>query len=258
MKKRLLAAIVLLAIFVPLIIIGGFPFEIACTILSVLSLRELISLIKKNESVPFIIEILSYFLVAFFVLSSESIIPYIGLITIFLFIPLVFINNKKYNFDVAIKIFGITIFIGYLFYNFSNIRLVSFDNFIYIILISCFTDTFAYIGGKTFGKRKLIERVSPNKTIEGFIIGTIVGTVVPTIYYIYMIDPGASIILIFIITLVLSIFGQFGDLVFSAVKRRYSVKDFSNIIPGHGGILDRLDSILFISITFVVVQTIIL
>lgn len=258
MRIRILTSIILLAIFIPLIIIGGFPFEIAGTILSILSIREILNLLKKEDSIPFFIEIFSYFLVAFFVLSSESIMPYMALVILFLFIPLIFINSKKYSFDIAIKLFGIVTLIGYLFYNFSNIRLVSLDDFVYIFLISCLTDTFAYIGGKVFGKKRLASRVSPNKTIEGSIIGSIVGTLIPSIYYIYMIDPGANMFIVFIITLILSIFGQLGDLVFSSIKRRYNVKDFSSIFPGHGGILDRLDSVLFIAITYVVIKTIIL
>lgn len=258
MRIRILTSIILLAIFIPLIIIGGFPFEIACTILSVLSIREILNLLKKEDSIPFFIEIFSYFLVAFFVLSSESVMPYIALIILFLFVPLVFVSNKKYNIDIALKVFGLTTLIGYIYYNISNIRLVSLDDFVYIVLISGLTDTFAYIGGKTFGKRKLAERVSPNKTIEGSVIGTIVGTIIPSIYYLYMIDPGASMFIVIIITLVLSVFGQLGDLVFSSIKRKYNVKDYSNIIPGHGGIMDRFDSLLFIAITFIVIKAIIL
>ena len=124
------------------------------------------------------------------------------------------------------------------------------------LLITILTDTFAYIGGRLFGRHKLIERISPNKTIEGSIIGSLIGTIVPTIFYIYMISPGSNIIKIVLITLVLSIVGQFGDLVFSSIKRHYKIKDFSNIMPGHGGVLDRLDSIIFVLIGYVILMNI--
>ena len=119
-------------------------------------------------------------------------------------------------------------------------------------MITIFTDTFAFVSGKIFGRHKLIERISPNKTLEGFIIGSIIGTIIPTIFYIYVISPGEEFISIIIFTFVLSIIGQFGDLVFSSIKRHYKIKDFSNLIPGHGGILDRLDSITFVMFGYII------
>ena len=83
-----------------------------------------------------------------------------------------------------------------------------------IFIVAFFTDTFAYFAGYLFGKHKLIPKVSPKKTIEGSICGLIMGTIIPTIYYIYMVDPGISFILIILVTIVLSIVGQFGDLIF--------------------------------------------
>ena len=123
-------------------------------------------------------------------------------------------------------------------------------------MITILTDTFAYIGGRLFGKHKLIESVSPNKTIEGSVIGSFIGTILPTAFYVFMINPGESIVIAFIITLILSIIGQLGDLVFSSIKRYYDIKDYSNIMPGHGGILDRLDSIIFVIMGYIVILSI--
>ena len=104
-------------------------------------------------------------------------------------------------------------------------------------------DTFAYIVGKSIGKRKLFERISPKKTIEGFIGGmlfTVAGAYVLGLYY-AVLSPwewmGFAAILV--------IFGTLGDLVESKLKRNAGVKDSGSIMPGHGGILDRLDSIIF-------------
>jgi phosphatidate cytidylyltransferase len=107
------------------------------------------------------------------------------------------------------------------------------------------TDTFALFGGKLFGKNKLCKEISPNKTVEGSIVGTIFGTTIGTVFYALLIG-NKEIWIVILLTFILSIFGQFGDLFFSSIKREHKVKDFSNVIPGHGGILDRLDSMLFV------------
>ena len=84
----------------------------------------------------------------------------------------------------------------------------------------------------------------------------IFGVFIPTLYYVTAIDMNASYLFIIVMTLFLSILGQFGDLVFSAIKRYFKTKDFSNIMPGHGGILDRFDSIIFVILGFIFFITI--
>ena len=107
------------------------------------------------------------------------------------------------------------------------------------------------------GKHKLLEVISPNKTWEGFIGGSLVGTFVCTVFYVTVIDPSVQLFSMTLIVLFLSIIGQLVDLFFSAIKRYYNVKDFSNIMPGHGGVLDRLDSIIFVLLTYSIFITII-
>ena len=109
---------------------------------------------------------------------------------------------------------------------------------------------FAYFGGKSLGKHKLIPTVSPNKTIEGSVIGSLFGTISGTAFAILVLGKTFSLETI-IVTFVLTIVGQMGDLFFSSIKRHYEVKDFSNIIPGHGGILDRVDSLLFVILAYI-------
>lgn len=104
-------------------------------------------------------------------------------------------------------------------------------------------DTFAYICGKSFGKRKLFEKMSPKKTIEGFIGGLVFTLFASYILSIYFTFFGLSTWLI--TALLVSSFGTIGDLVESKFKRQANVKDSGSIMPGHGGILDRLDSVIF-------------
>ena len=258
MRKRLISALIALIIVVPLIILGGIPYQIGIGIFTILGFKEIIELIEKNNSIHILIKLLSYLSVVLLALCQDSILPCMCLIFLFIFLPLVFFKEETYNYETASKLFGSIILTGIIFYLLLTIRLGSIDEFIYLLLISILTDTFAYLGGNLIGKHKLLPRVSPNKTIEGSICGLIMGTIIPTIYYIYMVDPGISFILIILVTIVLSIVGQFGDLIFSAIKRNYKIKDFSNIMPGHGGIMDRLDSISFIMIAFTIIKMLIL
>ncbi len=119
------------------------------------------------------------------------------------------------------------------------------------IIISIFiliwtNDTFAYIVGKSIGKHKLLEKISPKKTIEGFIGGiifTVLASYIIAKYYIQIKEVNTFIWII--IALIVSIFGTIGDLIESKFKRIAGVKDSGKIMPGHGGVLDRLDSIIF-------------
>ena len=111
---------------------------------------------------------------------------------------------------------------------------------LWLIIIVSFTDTFAYITGKYFGKHKFSPS-SPNKTIEGVMGGIIVGTIFGTVVGLYF----KGIIFSFILSFFVSFFSVFGDLFESYLKRKANVKDSGNILPGHGGILDRIDGYLF-------------
>ena len=158
-------------------------------------------------------------------------------------------NNDKYNLQDALYLLGSVLFIGFSFNLVILIRNYSVLHFLYFLVITCFTDIFALIIGKMIGHYKLAETISPNKTIEGFIGGTIMGVFAGVIYYLTVIHSAISFPNLFIITVTLSIIGQIGDLIFSQIKRYYHQKDFSGLVPGHGGILDLFDSLIFVIIT---------
>ena len=113
-------------------------------------------------------------------------------------------------------------------------------------------DTFAYLVGKSMGKHKLFERVSPKKTIEGFLGGVVFAAFAGFLISKLYIQPkpefsNTSILIWTIIALIVSIFGTIGDLIESKFKRIAGIKDSGSIMPGHGGILDRLDSVIFVA-----------
>lgn len=151
------------------------------------------------------------------------------------------------------------------------LRIVGVQFIIYLFLTTMFTDIFAYLFGIKFGKHKMAPTISPKKSWEGAISGTVIATIVVGLlgtFYgfifkgnIFNVNEYRTILdgfeflshvnnvgkglLIFILTFILSIIGQFGDLVASRIKRVYDTKDFGNIFPGHGGVLDRFDSAMF-------------
>lgn len=265
MKTRIISAIVMCAIVIPILIIGGTVFKIFASCLGIFSLYEIIKVRKKDSEIPIIIRILSYLMIGLFiylgtnVYSSDYELIYKILILIFLiyFVPVVFINDtKKYNIKDALYVLGCTVFIGIAFNSCVMIINNNLSYLIYLLLITVLTDTFAYFTGYFIGRNKLCEKISPKKTWEGALGGSIIGTAIASLFYLYVINNEINLLILISITLLLSIVGQIGDLFFSSIKRQYNVKDFSNLIPGHGGILDRLDSIIFVILTYILFMNI--
>ena len=251
MKKRIISAIIMIVLFIPFLILGGYFYLILGSILGMIALWELM---RQEENIPIYMKAISYLVCCLLIaykydsLSYYDMINYpiyISMFLVYSFSVIINKNIKKYNYKDSFWLFGITLLVGIMFNSFVKIRMIGLYSVIYCLLIATMTDTFALFGGKLFGNNKLCEGISPNKTVEGSIVGTIMGTTIGVIFHYYFIG-NVNIGLLIPLTIVLSIFGQFGDLFFSSIKRHYKIKDFSDIIPGHGGILDRLDSLLFV------------
>ena len=258
MKERVLSSVALLAILIPCIIVGGIPFAVLVAFAGLLSLYEVIKVIKSKSNIPLYIEIINYIILAFFILNNfyggsvYSVIDYklVSILVLANLIPLVIINNKeKYSLNTAFLLIGVILFLGVSFNLAVILRSSGMASIIYIFLITICNDSFAYITGRLIGKHHFTS-ISPKKTIEGCVGGAVMGTLIPTIFYCAIFNPG-NVFIVLLFTLLISMTSQVGDLVFSYIKREYGVKDFSNLIPGHGGIVDRLDSIIFALLGFV-------
>ena len=148
--------------------------------------------------------------------------------------------------DIVVTFFGV-FYVGILF-DFIVLTMNDFElGKIYvwlIFIISFMTDVFAYFTGYLFGKRKLIPKVSPKKTVEGS-IGGILGSVIACLVFGYFFKIDLAVIVF--LGLFGSIVAQFGDLFASSIKRYVGIKDYGKLIPGHGGVLDRFDSVILVS-----------
>ncbi len=257
MKKRVISAIVALIIFVPLVILGGVYLKIATCILGVLAMKEFLSLPHKNKR-PIYVDVIIYALTILLIFMDEKREIYYFLTMIIPLLAVIYCNdNKKYNADEAFKLIGMAYLVGTVFHKFLLIRGESLTLFVYLFLITMLTDTYAHLAGTLIGKHKLAPKISPKKTWEGAIVGGIFGTLCAATFYYIAISSNVNVLGLLIVTLFLSCLGQLGDLFFSAVKRNHDIKDFSNIMPGHGGVLDRLDSIIFVIIGYILLSGII-
>ncbi len=252
MKQRIITAIIFGAILISLTLMGGIPFVILAYLFASIAVYELLKMRKlKLFSISGIITLLALwiFLIpdkyqVFFERIQLTKVEVI-LITILLLFAYTVVTKNRFTYDdVAFSIMAI-LYIGMGFYYFIETREEGLVYIFYSLFIIWATDSGAYFTGRAIGKRKLWPDISPNKTVEGF-FGGIVSAVIVSLPFGVFSDMDISVIMLAIVTIFLSVFGQIGDLVESALKRHYHVKDSGNILPGHGGILDRFDSLLFV------------
>ena len=246
-NSRYLGALVM-APFVILIFLGGLFLKGLVIALSVLGLYEFYKTVKVKKYNP--ISIIGYILLVLYYITNNKFEALSVIIILATFVLLCIpILDLKYNFiDMSLTLLGF-IYVGVFF---SFIYLVNdkpYGNYLIwlIFLSSWLCDTTAYYTGRFFGKHKLCPKVSPKKTIEGSIGGLLGSTIACGIFGIIISKyvPNIATYHYFIIGTICGVFCQFGDLVASSIKRFVDIKDYSNLIPGHGGILDRFDSILF-------------
>ncbi|MBQ6820491.1 MAG: phosphatidate cytidylyltransferase [Clostridium sp.] len=240
--------VAVIAPFILFILLGGVWLKGFTFVISIIGLYEFYKALKQKEFNP--ISIVGYILVCIFYLIGNNFnyLIYI-LILAMIMLLLIPIINLKYNFvDVAVTLLGF-LYVGILF---SFIPLVGNKQggafLVWLIFIGSWAaDTLAYYSGKYLGKRKLCPKVSPKKTIAGAIGGLLGSTIGCGVLGVFTLSyvQGIQLIHFFLIGALCGIMGQFGDLVASSIKRYVGIKDYGNLIPGHGGILDRFDSILF-------------
>jgi len=256
MKQRVISAIVALIIVVPLVILGDIPYYVGISILSVIAFYEMNKVYAKEKEIPVYVQLIVLATYLCLIISSIREVSFaldhrfIVLNILACMLPLIVYDRNKYDSDDALKLLSTTLLLSIAFSFMIIIRNISLYYLLYVLSITIMSDTFAHFFGTMIGKRKLSPKNSPNKTIEGFIGGVLFGTFIGSVVFLTFISPVANIFLVIVVSFILSIISELGDLVFSAIKRKYDVKDYGNIMPGHGGVVDRLDSFIFAILAF--------
>ena len=252
MKQRVITAVIALIIFLPLLYLGGIPFDILVTLMGIVAMSEFLIMKKKLlvsfEAIVSFLLMLSILLPVFWAgfWTQDTLGGSFYLLALVMLVYTV-ISKNRFSFDDAgvLLLGGLYAGLGFRFMMLA--RAESLWMMLYALLIVWVTDSGAYLIGRKIGKNKLAPHISPNKTWEGSIGGSLSAVVIVGAY-LYFVQAAFpySFSTMLLWTLVFSVGGQLGDLIESAFKRHYGVKDSGKILPGHGGILDRFDSLLFV------------
>lgn len=255
MLKRTITSICAIILFIPICWFSDtFIFPAAMSVLSLAAVYEMLGCVgmRKSPAVAIPSYLLAVVLPLLSLFTDESTIPLTFaccvVYLIFIFAAVIF-SRGKMDYTIASSAFMGIFYIAVSFTCIVLLREAS-DYLYLLVFIGAWTsDTFAYLCGRLFGKHKLIPEVSPKKTVEGSIGGMIFAGVAFVIYAViitkffdtnanpnYIIMAGAGV--------VVSVISQIGDLAASVIKRRFDIKDYGWIFPGHGGIMDRFDSVL--------------
>lgn len=254
--KRVLSGVLLFPIFAIIMIFGNkYVIDIAVSIVAIMCLHEFYKAFRgKAKPVEWIGYIAAALIAIIHIIPSNLVLPIIGAIIpisiLVLFVRVILSKMKLNIVDIAITFFGICYIV--LFLMFAPIIRENIPNgkiLIWFVFFSAWgTDIFAYAVGRRIGKHKFSD-ISPNKSVEGCIAG-VIGALIIILGYTFACNSvfGLNINYIYagFIAILCSCISQIGDLAASSIKRYCNIKDYSNLIPGHGGMLDRIDSVIFV------------
>lgn len=251
LQKRTVFAILALLVFIPILVVGGLLLQIVMGILAMVAVRELFRMKGLETRTPE--GLLTLFATFALTIPLENYLPFLPVdanvvaysVIIFMMLATT-VFSKNYTIEDAAFPIAVSFYVGFGFNALLDARVAGLDKALLALCIVWATDSGAYLVGMNFGKKKLAPRVSPNKSIEGA-IGGIVAAMIVTIIFMVIDNTVALPFGIYRMTLFaifFSIAGQLGDLIESAMKRHFGVKDSGKFIPGHGGVLDRFDCML--------------
>ncbi|MEG0274825.1 phosphatidate cytidylyltransferase [Amedibacillus sp. YH-ame10] len=248
MKTRIITALLIIACVVPPLVYGGWLIKVLLAFIVIAGGIELLGLSENKGKWPIYakpLAILFVFLMLYF--QGKLLFPILGFAClIFLSIP---VFTQKFHAKDGFLCIAYIVFFYAIASAFIHIFTTNKLLVWYIIIATYGCDTGAYFCGRFLGKHKLNERISPKKTWEGAIGGWFIGTIA-SFAFAYFLIPDLSVMSILLGSCLMCVTGQIGDLAFSSIKRSFNIKDFSDLLPGHGGVLDRVDSLVFNFICF--------
>lgn len=260
MKTRIITAVVAIALFIPICWFSDtLVFPIAMALLCAMGVFEMAKCLGFHKNlilgIPMYIIALGLPVFRRFAVSNSKFLAcaVIALFAVLMyFLSYVMLRRNKDKISDIMTLYALFVYVVGCFTSVVMVRDLPDGQYKYLLIFigAWVCDTFAYFVGKFFGKHKLIPEISPKKTIEGS-IGGIVFTVIAFILYGFIMrsffNYGMSYIFLAILGLVISVISQMGDLIASSVKRQYGIKDYGFVFPGHGGVLDRFDSVMLIA-----------
>ena len=234
---------------------GTVVYPIIMTLLCIIGTWEMLGCIRQRDnallSVPaMIVALISPLVSCFFGYGSV-------LVIVMLYIAVLLTESVFFDEKVKVKevseVFMTSLYVTLCFCALLRLRYIDVGaEYIYLLVFiaAWVTDTFAYFSGFLFGKHKLIPKISPKKTVEGAIGGVIFCIIAFIVYGIIVtnvLDVQMNLAVLSVVGFFMSVVSMIGDLIASSIKRTYGIKDYSNLFPGHGGVLDRFDSIMILS-----------
>ena len=267
MKTRIITSILIVAIAIPTFILSGTPvYPVVLALLSLRSVYEMLRVLRFDKKIgvaipsylmALVLPITAYFYRSevkdFFVFCSICIYFYL----LYLLMAAI-VTRASIRFSSIARVFCAASYVILAFAALAIIRYIENGEFVFVLPYICSwaSDVFALIVGSLIGKHKLIPEISPKKTVEGA-IGGIVGATLLMLLFGFIVSVTTNLtpnyLVLALLGFVLSAISQVGDLIASLIKREHGVKDYGNIFPGHGGVMDRFDSVLSITTILMVV-----
>ena len=253
LQKRTLFAGLALAIFLPLLMVGGLLLQIVIGIIAMLAMHELLKMKGlKTMTMEGLLTLFATFALTIPLENYLTFLPVDGNVVVYSVLISIMLGttvfSKSYTIEDAVFPLALSFYVGFGFNALVDARIAGLDKALLGLCLVWATDSGAYLVGMKFGKRKLAPRVSPNKTIEGAIGGSL-AAILATLSFMLVDSTVAlpyGIYKMMVFAIFCSVAGQFGDLLESSIKRHFGVKDSGKFIPGHGGVLDRFDSMLLV------------
>ena len=265
MKERTISSVIILAMMLLLVIFSGYiVYPIGLAVLAIIAIFEILRVLKAEKKI--VLALPAYVLAAAFPIISyfvtpATVMPMLLMLAGCVFVYLVWLmgvsvfSRGSIPFSRIAEVFGTVTYVTVSFTSLSLLRYLDREcgvfSVVLVFVIAWVCDTFAFAVGSLIGKHKLIPEVSPKKSVEGSIGGIIFSVIFCLVYGLALdliIDNMVvNYVVLALCGAILSVVSQLGDLIASLIKREYGVKDYGKLFPGHGGVMDRFDSVLAVS-----------